>query len=106
VVAVKDVFAEASFSADKMKKVGLFESVRLFCDVYCFEPGQEQRPHVHANSDKIYYVLSGEGSFQVGGESSVLTEGKVIMAPAGLEHGVKNTGSERLSVLVFVAPRP
>jgi mannose-6-phosphate isomerase-like protein (cupin superfamily) len=106
VSGVKDVLAEVSFSADKMKKVGLFETERLFCDVYCFEPGQEQKMHVHANSDKIYYVLSGEGSFQVGSESSVLTKGKIIMAGAGSEHGVRNTGSERLTVLVFVAPRP
>jgi mannose-6-phosphate isomerase-like protein (cupin superfamily) len=105
-VAVKDVIAEASFSAEKMKKVGLFETEHFFCDVYCFEPGQEQKSHVHENSDKIYYVLSGEGTFQIGGESSVLTKGKIILARCGLEHGVKNTGSERLSVLVFMAPRP
>ena len=33
--------AEAiQFSSEKMKKNGLFETERMFCDLYCFEPGQ------------------------------------------------------------------
>jgi hypothetical protein len=36
----KDTAAHLSFSADKMKKVNLFDTERMFCDVYCFEPGQ------------------------------------------------------------------
>lgn len=29
------------FSCEKMKKNNIFQTTRLFCDVYCFEPGQE-----------------------------------------------------------------
>ena len=29
------------FSSEKMKKNNIFQTPRLFCDVYCFEPGQE-----------------------------------------------------------------
>ncbi len=29
------------FSSEKMKKNNIFQTQRLFCDVYCFEPGQE-----------------------------------------------------------------
>ncbi len=54
-----DVHAQARFAAEKMKKNNLFTTDRLFCDVYCFEPGQEQQAHSHAGSDKVYYVLSG-----------------------------------------------
>jgi len=32
------------FSPEKMKKNGVFETDRFFCDTYCFEPGQEQSP--------------------------------------------------------------
>ena len=35
------------FASDKMKKNNIFETPRFFCDVYCFEPGQEQKGHVH-----------------------------------------------------------
>lgn len=94
------------FSAEKMKKNNLFETPRFFCDVYCFEPGQEQKGHVHGEQDKVYLVLEGEGTFQVGGKSEILGPGCGTLAEAGAEHGVKNHTSQRLKVLVFVAPNP
>lgn len=94
------------FSLDKMKKNNLFQTNRFFCDVYCFEPGQEQKGHVHGDQDKVYLVLEGQGTFQVGQEIAILDAGQGTMAPAGMEHGVKNHTSGRLIVLVFVAPNP
>jgi quercetin dioxygenase-like cupin family protein len=94
------------FSQDKMKKNNMFQTPRFFCDVYCFEPGQEQKGHVHGEQDKVYVVLEGQGTFQVGGEHQVLRAGQGTMAPAGEEHGVKNDSGQRLKVLVFVAPNP
>jgi quercetin dioxygenase-like cupin family protein len=94
------------FSAEKMKKNNLFQTERFFCDVYCFEPGQEQKGHIHGEQDKVYLVLEGQGTFQVGTEKQVLGAGQGTMAPAGEEHGVKNHTDQRLKVLVFVAPNP
>jgi quercetin dioxygenase-like cupin family protein len=94
------------FSAEKMKKNNLFQTPRFFCDIYCFEPGQEQKGHVHGEQDKIYLVLEGEGTFQVGSESKVMGQGFGTLAPAGEEHGVKNHTNQRLKLLVFVAPNP
>ena len=94
------------FSSEKMKKNNLFQSPRFFCDVYCFEPGQEQKGHIHGTQDKVYLVLEGQGTFRVGGEKQVLGAGQGTMAPAGEEHGVKNHTEQRLTVLVFVAPNP
>lgn len=94
------------FSSEKMKKNNMFQSPRFFCDVYCFEPGQEQKGHIHGDQDKVYLVLEGQGTFQVGSEKQVLGQGQGTMAPAGEEHGVKNHTDQRLKVLVFVAPNP
>lgn len=94
------------FSKEKMKKLNLFATERFFCDVYCFEPGQEQKGHVHADQDKVYLVLEGEGQFTVGQESRTLTAGQGTMAPAGEAHGVRNAGGQQLRVLVFMAPNP
>lgn len=94
------------FSNEKMKKNNIFQSPRFFCDVYCFEPGQEQKGHVHGEQDKVYLVLEGQGTFKVGAEAKVLGPGQGTMAPAGEEHGVLNHTSSRLKVLVFVAPNP
>jgi quercetin dioxygenase-like cupin family protein len=92
------------FAAEKMKKNNIFQTPRFFCDVYCFEPGQEQKGHVHGEQDKVYLVLEGQGRFRVGSEEQVLGPGQGTMAPAGEEHGVLNHTNARLKVLVFVAP--
>lgn len=94
------------FSSEKMKKNNVFQTERFFCDVYCFEPGQEQKGHVHGHQDKVYIVLEGQGTFQVGSDQRILDVGQGTMASAGEEHGVKNHTDRRLKVLVFVAPNP
>ena len=94
------------FSPEKIKKNNLFQTPRFFCDVYGFEPGQIQKGHVHGDQDKVYIVLDGQGTFQVDTEEKILGPGQAVMAPAGLEHGVRNHTQQRLAVLVFVAPNP
>jgi mannose-6-phosphate isomerase-like protein (cupin superfamily) len=93
------------FDAAKMQKVNLFETPRLFCDVYCLEPGQSQKPHRHEGSDKVYAVLEGAVLVRVGAESAPLGAGEAALAPAGEDHGLENPGPARAAVLVFMAPR-
>jgi len=98
--------ARAAFSAEKMKKIGLVDAANLFCDVYCFAPGQAQKPHSHAVGDKLYYVLSGRGVARVGDDERDVAPGDLVWAPEGEEHGLHNPGDERLVVLVVMAPKP
>ena len=95
-----------SFQAEKMQKISLFDTPRFFCDVYCFEPGQSQKPHAHAGSDKVYMVLSGKARVRVGTEERELSANQLVLAPAGPDHGVTNPGPERLVMLVYMAPKP
>src|SRR5688572_21831975 len=97
----KHVFSHKTFNEQKMQKVTMFETDRMFCDLYCFEPGQEQKTHTHSGSDKVYYVLEGRGTFHIGGESQELQEHMIVMAPSGVEHGVVNTSHGRLVLLVY-----
>jgi mannose-6-phosphate isomerase-like protein (cupin superfamily) len=90
----------------KMQKLNLFETARLFCDVYCLEPGQSQKPHRHEGSDKVYAVLEGEVRASVGEESALLGAGDAVLAPGGVDHALENFGPGRAAVLVFMAPRP
>jgi mannose-6-phosphate isomerase-like protein (cupin superfamily) len=94
------------FDAAKMQKINLFETPRFFCDVYCLEPGQAQKPHRHDDADKVYAVLEGEVLARIGTESATLRAGESVLAPAGLDHGVENTSGARAALLVFMAPRP
>ncbi len=102
----KDARALAAYSAEKMKKVNLFDSPRMFCDVYGLEPGQEQTAHAHAGSDKVYFVIDGIGSFRVGDVERQVGSGTAVLAPAGASHAVRNPGPARLTLLVFMAPKP
>ena len=102
----KDARAAAAFSPDKMKKVNLFDSARMFCDVYGLQPGQEQTAHAHAGSDKVYVVLSGVGRFRIGDEEREVGDGYAVFAPAGQSHALRNPGPTPLTVLVFMAPKP
>ena len=102
----KSVAAATNFQPEKMKKNSLFSSERFFCDVYAFEAGQSQKGHRHAGSDKVYFVLDGEGDFRVDAEESRLGPGAAVYCPAGSEHAVTNPGPGRLSLLVFMAPPP
>ncbi|MFQ5444288.1 MAG: cupin domain-containing protein [Nitrospinales bacterium] len=103
IVKVRD---RVAFSSEKMKKVSLFDSDRFFCDIYCLEPGQKQKIHAHADSDKVYYVLEGKGSVTVGEEERGICAGEITMAPAGEVHGVANGSGDPLVLLVFMAPKP
>ncbi len=94
------------FDAAKMQKLNLFETERFFCDVYCLEPGQSQKAHAHAGSDKVYAVLEGKVIAQIGGEERELGEGDAALAEAGSEHGLVNRSTARAAVLVFMSPRP
>jgi mannose-6-phosphate isomerase-like protein (cupin superfamily) len=102
----KDVRAAAAFAAEKMTKVNLFETERMFCDVYGLNPGQEQKAHAHPGSDKVYVVVDGVGNFRIGGEECSASSGHAVFAPAGLSHAVHNPGPARLTLLVFMAPKP
>jgi quercetin dioxygenase-like cupin family protein len=94
------------FDAAKLQKLNLFQTPRLFCDVYCLEPGQAQKPHRHEGADKIYAVLEGEVLIRVGADSAAVGAGGAALAPAGIEHGLENPGPARAAVLVFMAPCP
>ena len=102
----KPIAEAISFSEEKMKKNSLFDSPHLFYDAYCLLPGQHQKVHAHESSDKIYYVLEGTGRFTVGGEEQDLGEGHVVIARAGVPHGVRNASDKNLVLLVTMAPRP
>ena len=95
-----------SFSDEKMQKVSVFESDRMFFDQYCLLPGQSQKVHSHEGEDKVYLVLEGEAVFDIGGDQEMLTEGTAVIARAGVPHGVRNDSGTKLVLLVTMAPRP
>jgi quercetin dioxygenase-like cupin family protein len=101
----QSVDAAATFDAEKATKADLFRGQQLFVGVNCFEPGQSQQVHVHADSDKFYLVLTGKARMTVGSETREVKAGTVVWAPVGLPHGVAEA-LERTIMLVAMAPPP
>jgi len=95
-----------AYHADRMAKVALATTPRAQLDLYCVAPGQAQTAHTHAEQDKVYVVLEGEGRFSLGEREERLGPGEAVVAPAGTPHGLVNDGTGPLLVLVVVTPPP
>ena len=91
---------------EKFYKTTLFQGEQMLIGLNCLESGQTQSVHAHEGADKFYFVLEGSGTFSVGDEERQAEAGTIIAAPAGIKHGVTNSGNERLSLLVTIAPPP
>ncbi len=96
----------AVFDAQKMGKSTLFRSERMLVGLNAFEPGQEHALHAHAGMDKVYQVLAGRGLFLLEDREIPMESGVLLVAPEGVAHGIRNTGTERLVVLAVLAPSP
>lgn len=91
---------------DKFFKTTLFSGEYLMLGLNCLEPGQVQNVHAHADQDKFYFVVEGEGHFTVGQEITAAGAGAVVWAAAGVPHGVENRSAGRLVIFMGMAPPP
>ena len=96
----------AQWRPDKMGKATLFESTRLLVGLNAFEPGQLHELHSHEGMDKLYQVLEGDGVFLLEGRELPMQSGDLLIAPDGVPHGIRNSGTGRLLVLAVLAPHP
>ena len=78
-------------------------------DVWELPPGATEGNHIHADDDtleEIYYFLGGQGEMWVEGEEFSVGPGDAILVPPGIDHGMRNTGSDPLRlVLLFGKPQ-
>jgi mannose-6-phosphate isomerase-like protein (cupin superfamily) len=94
----------AGAQSEKFYKTTLWQGDEMMVGLNCLEPGQTQKVHAHDGADKFYFVLEGSGKFTVGDEQTDASAGTIVVAPSGIAHGVTNTATERLSLLVTIAP--
>lgn len=68
------------------------------------EPGGHEGMHSHGREEmaleEFYLVLAGTASMRVGQKHHELRAGDSVLAPAGVEHDLRNTGDDTLRVLV------
>ena len=63
-------------------------------------PGQDSGfLHTHKTHEELYFILKGEGEYQVDGEIFNVSEGSIVrVAPAG-KRALKNTGADEMIML-------
>src|SRR5689334_18506896 len=66
----------------------------LVAGVVTFPPGSDSIPHAHADHEEILFVVSGTGKLICDGEPVPLEPGSYVFIPPGVEHLVRNDGSE------------
>jgi quercetin dioxygenase-like cupin family protein len=103
------VFPSADFfqvsSGEPIRSV-VSESAEVVVVAWHIAPGQCIAAHVHPHGQDTWTILAGHGCYQLNasGESQLITQGDVVIAPTGAVHGVTNHASEPLLIISVVAP--
>lgn len=69
------------------------------------EPGASVGYHLHADTEEVYFVMSGEGLYTEEDESRTVKAGDIMLCRMGRSHGIENTGKETLAIGAAIAKR-
>jgi mannose-6-phosphate isomerase-like protein (cupin superfamily) len=64
-------------------------------------PGVSIGYHQHTGDEEYYYIVSGKGLMTLDGESFEVTGGDITAVYPGGMHGLENTGTEDLRIIVI-----
>ena len=73
-------------------------------EVWEIAPGASEGDHTHAGAgalEEVYYFQDGEGVVTVEGEEVPVAADDVVLVPAGVDHGVRNSGSTPLRLIIL-----
>jgi quercetin dioxygenase-like cupin family protein len=90
-------------SGDEATVVRVYRNPDCSIVVWNLEPGQPHAPHSHPENTQVFVVLSGEGEYtaEQGAPTKRVRAGDWIIVPRGAVHGIRNTGSTKLSYVAF-----
>ena len=94
----------AHFSEEAARINPVFKSDQIQMDVLNLNEHQYLSPEIEPLSDIIYFVLRGEGVFEVGDEVLILTRNTSVLVDTGVSSGIINESDEQLTVLKIMAP--
>ena len=66
--------------------------------------GEDIGLETHEHNDQILTFVSGIGKARVGGESRQVSQGDLVVVPAGTEHNFINTGDNPLVLYTVYGP--
>ena len=72
-----------------------------FINYTILPPGATFGMHKHGNDNEFYVVLQGEGVYCQDEEEQAVHQGDIMMNALHGTHGIRNTGSGEMALLVF-----
>jgi mannose-6-phosphate isomerase-like protein (cupin superfamily) len=67
-------------------------------------PHEGPQPHIHANHEEAFYVLSGELEMRLGERTVTAGAGTFVLVPRGTVHAFTNHGPEPARMLTIMSP--
>lgn len=67
-------------------------------------PGGVIGLHRHVEQVETIYVLLGDSILTLGGKELPFHSGQIVAVPIGVEHGLRNVGTDRVELLTFFTP--
>ncbi len=67
-------------------------------------PGAWIEPHIHHAEEEAWYVLSGELTFRIAGQSVLAPSSSFVLVPRGIVHSFGNDGNEPARFLQIFSP--
>jgi quercetin dioxygenase-like cupin family protein len=93
---VGDVYRFLATGDETGGKYAMFEAL--------VPPGGGPPPHVHSREEESFYVLDGEITFQVNGQTIIAPAGTFANMPIGSLHSFRNATDQPARMIISVAP--
>lgn len=98
----KSLITIQQFSTRGFVRQRVWHSDHPHCNIYCFEPGQQNSLHRHPIADEVVFCWEGEGIIVVGNDHSPFTAGETVLVPKNTPHGYLNTSQDRRMIITVV----
>ena len=86
---------------DFATKEDMYGHGKMFSQI-TIEPGCSIGPHAHEHESELFYVIAGEGVFNVNGTEVTVGIGDVCICHGGESHWVENRGTETLKLVALI----
>ena len=90
------------FSSRGLVRRRIWQTDHLHCNMYCFEPGQQNSLHRHPVADEVAFCWEGEGIIVVGNRHAPFKARETVLVPADTPHGYLNTRQDRRMIVTVV----
>jgi quercetin dioxygenase-like cupin family protein len=94
------------FTKEKFLKKVPLDTDKIVFNSFYFKVRQILPFHKHPATDELFYVIEGEGQFTVGNEQVNVVPTSAVYGPAGVFHGIVNSGDKDMVVLSVQGPKP